>query len=411
MKKLHIITLLSLLFVVNQTKAQWTDLKAPKSNYEDYQSFAVSDNVKNLAALSGKLDMTTFKVNLIYTTSHDYGATWQVYQTKQIGGGQTMFWEGDDLYVQSANATIANLMKSSDFGATFTVQNSLYKTQTPIVRSSNGKWYLENSSELNYSTDKGANWIQKGLGTGQYFIDYVVANNGNIVATVNGGAAYSTDGGEIWIYSNFPSNDLKTIYNSISKSPDGTIFIFKQTTPTSFVCKSTDNGESWQVHNILLPANTKKLLCFGTDLIAYTVVGATYKSTDGGITFTVMTPANPLITVTDMVASNSGVYIFGMSGVYKYGNSTTGLAESLNDTTISVFPNPFSSQATIQTGNSLKNATLSVCNSLEKTVKQIENISGVQITLHRDNLPTGLYFIRLTQGNQTIATKKLMITN
>jgi photosystem II stability/assembly factor-like uncharacterized protein len=411
MKKLHIIILLSLLFAVNQTKAQWTDLKAPKSNYEDYQLFAVSDNGKNLAALSGKLDMTTFKVNLIYTISHDYGANWQVYQTKQIGGGQTMFWEGDDLYVQSANATIANLMKSGDFGATFTVQNSSYNTQTPIVRSPNGKWYLENSSILNYSSDKGATWIQKGLGTGQYFIDYVIANNGNIVATVNGGAAYSTDGGDTWIYSSFPSNDLKTIYNSISKSPDGTIFIFKQTTPTSLVCKSTDNGVSWQALNLSLPANTKKLLYCGTDMIAYTVLGSTYKSTDGGMTFSALTPANPLITVTDMIVTNSTVYIFGMSGIYKYGNSTTGLTESLNDNELSVFPNPFSSHATIQTGNPLKNATFTLCNSLGKTVKQIENISGMQFTLHRDNLPTGLYFIRLTQNNQVIATKKLMITN
>jgi photosystem II stability/assembly factor-like uncharacterized protein len=346
------------MFLVNESKAQWASLNAPKNNYEDYQQIAVSDNGKNLAALSGKLNLTTFKVNLIYITSHDFGVTWQIYPTNQIGGGQSMFWDGDDLYVQTSNASIANLMKSSDFGATFTVQNSLYNTQTPIVRSPNGKWYLENSSVLNYSTDKGATWIKKDLGTGQYFIDYVVANNGNIVATVNGGAAYSTDGGETWIFSSFPSDNLKTIYNSISKSSDGSLFIFKQATPTSLVCKSTDNGVSWQEINVSLPSNTRKLLDCGTEMIAYTVLGSTYKSADGGKTFSAMTPANPLITVFDMVTTNSIVYIFGMSGIYKYGNSTTGLTKPLTDNKFSVFPNPCKDVVNLKPDNKYDSYTI-----------------------------------------------------
>ena len=403
MKKLYIFTMLSLMLLACQTKAQWTSLNAPKSNYEDYQLFAASDNGKNLALLSGKLDMSTFKVNLIYTISHDNGATWQVYQTKQIGGGQSMFWEGDDLYVQSANATIANLMKSSDFGATFTVQNSSYTTQTPIVRSPNGKWYLENSSILNYSTDKGVNWIKKDLGSGQYFIDYVVAKNGNIVATVNGGAAYSTDGGETWIFSNFPSNDLKTIYNSISKSPDGTIFIFKQTTPTSLVCKSTDNGVSWQKINVSLPANTKKLFYCGTDIIVYTVQGSTYKSTDGGTTFSAMTPANPLTTVTDMIATNSAVYIFGMSGVYQYGNFTTGLTESLKDNKLSVFPNP--SKDIINLISDEKYESYSIANLIGKTVSK-SKIENNQIDISQ--IKTGIYLLTVIGKNEQRKSFKII---
>jgi hypothetical protein len=404
MNKLYTFILLCFMLFVNESKAQWTDLNAPKSNYEDYQLFAATDNGKNLALLSGKLDMTTFKVNLIYTISHDYGDTWQVYQTKQIGGGQSMFWEGDDLYVQSANATIANLVKSSDFGATFTVQNSFYNTQTPIVRSPNGKWYFENSSILNYSTDKGANWIKKDLGSGQYFIDYVVANNGNIVATVNGGAAYSKDGGDTWIYSSFPSNDLKTIYNSISKSPDGTIFIFKQATPTSRVCKSTDNGMSWQEINVSLPPNTRKLLYCGTDMIAYTVVGATYKSTDGGITFSPMTPTNPLTTVTDMIVTNSAVYIFGMSGIYKYGNSTTGLTESLTDSTLIAFPNPCKDLMNLRSDKTFESFTIT---NLAGQLVSKGNISRNQ--LETALLKSGFYILSLldkTGNKKTIKIEK-----
>jgi hypothetical protein len=77
---------------------------------------------------------------------------------------------------------------------------------------------------------------------------------------------------------------------------------------------------------------------------------------------------------------------------------------------IKVYPNPFSSQTTLHTSKMFKNATLTVYNSIGLEIKQIKNIYGQTITLHRDNLPSGLYFIRLTQDNKVIATDKLIVT-
>jgi hypothetical protein len=74
-----------------------------------------------------------------------------------------------------------------------------------------------------------------------------------------------------------------------------------------------------------------------------------------------------------------------------------------------LFPNPLSTYTTFQTDNLLKNATLVIYNSYGQQVKQIKNISGNSITLYRDNLPSGLYFLRLTQGNIVITTDKLVI--
>ncbi|MBK7957147.1 MAG: T9SS type A sorting domain-containing protein [Bacteroidetes bacterium] len=65
----------------------------------------------------------------------------------------------------------------------------------------------------------------------------------------------------------------------------------------------------------------------------------------------------------------------------------------------------------MQTENIFTNATLTINNHLGQTVKQIENISGQSITLFRDNLQSGLYFIHLTQDNKTIATDKLVIAD
>lgn len=76
---------------------------------------------------------------------------------------------------------------------------------------------------------------------------------------------------------------------------------------------------------------------------------------------------------------------------------------------IQIYPNPFSNQTVLHTENLFHNATLTMANCFGQTVKQIENISGQTVTLHRDNLPSGVYFIQLRQENKEIVTKKLIV--
>lgn len=78
---------------------------------------------------------------------------------------------------------------------------------------------------------------------------------------------------------------------------------------------------------------------------------------------------------------------------------------------ITLHPNPCSFQTTIQTDKNFKNSTLTLYNSFGQLMKQIKNISGQTVTLSRDNFPSGLYFIRLTQDNKIISTDKLIITD
>ena len=90
----------------------------------------------------------------------------------------------------------------------------------------------------------------------------------------------------------------------------------------------------------------------------------------------------------------------------------TGITNSnLYPNSFKVFPNPFSTQTTLQTDILLHNATFTVYNCFGQTVREITNISGNTATFYRDNLPSGLYFIRLTQDNKQIETKKLIITD
>jgi len=105
------------------------------------------------------------------------------------------------------------------------------------------------------------------------------------------------------------------------------------------------------------------------------------------------------------------------------GTTTTFCYMGINDVSynnlITIFPNPFSTQTTLHTDNHFHNATFTVYNSQGKRVKQMTNISGQTVTISRDNLPRGLYFIRLTTPSpskgegwgEVVATGKLIVTD
>ncbi len=99
------------------------------------------------------------------------------------------------------------------------------------------------------------------------------------------------------------------------------------------------------------------------------------------------------------------------SACIESGQTALGIHETTSNHIFSVFPNPFISSTTIQTTVNLTNATLTIYNSYGQTVKQVKNIAGHTASLSRDNLPGGLYFIRLTEENQIITVEKLIITD
>lgn len=92
-------------------------------------------------------------------------------------------------------------------------------------------------------------------------------------------------------------------------------------------------------------------------------------------------------------------------------NCTVGLIETLENEGITIFPNPFSVQTTLHSGKSFKDASLIVYNSLGQTVKRIDNLSGQDVILNRNNLPGGLYFIRITQDSKLISADKFVIVD
>ena len=93
------------------------------------------------------------------------------------------------------------------------------------------------------------------------------------------------------------------------------------------------------------------------------------------------------------------------------GGNLGGLNDFTQGLPFTVFPNPFSSQITFHSGNFLRNAILTLYNSFGQAVKQMNDLTGQEIILQRENPPSGLYFLRLMEGNSVLATDKLVITD
>ncbi len=76
---------------------------------------------------------------------------------------------------------------------------------------------------------------------------------------------------------------------------------------------------------------------------------------------------------------------------------------------LSMFPNPFSSAANLQFPGNMTNAELLIFNAFGQQVKQLKGINGREITLFRDDLPAGIYFLTLYQENIRFASAKFII--
>lgn len=74
-----------------------------------------------------------------------------------------------------------------------------------------------------------------------------------------------------------------------------------------------------------------------------------------------------------------------------------------------IYPNPFSSKTTIKIKRKVDNATITVYSAFGQKIKQINNVCGQTIFLTSDNLPIGMYYICLSQGNEIISTGKIVI--
>jgi hypothetical protein len=168
---------------------------------------------------------------------------------------------------------------------------------------------------------------------------------------------------------------------------------------------------------------------FGTDTLSYSYDNVSYTSfsaynkngndisfvdlpskpgatTDiGNYTFTIQNDSLRFNFISDVFDNRRNV----LTMCYWVSSKATGINTPDFTTSIKFYPNPLVSTTNLKLDKSINNATLTFYNSVGHSVKQIKNITGQTFTINRDNLPCGVYFIRLTHDNKTIITEKLII--
>jgi len=89
----------------------------------------------------------------------------------------------------------------------------------------------------------------------------------------------------------------------------------------------------------------------------------------------------------------------------------TGIEDQSTEKMVSINPNPFSLQTTLKANFFLNNTVITIYDSFGHQVIQKDKISGQEVIISRNDLPSGLYFLLITEKNNLISSKKLLIVD
>lgn len=234
----------------------------------------------------------------------------------------------------------------------------------------NNNLFAGTESGVYVSSDNGLNWIASNNGIGNLSVKSLISNNGNILAGTANGIYLSSNNGSTWTTTaGLKPNSVVTCFTSNNN------YIVTGTYESAYY--SPDNGSTWiQISN-------------GLDSI---------------VSFYSMASLG------NYVYASTGHGISTTNSTFRLDYNTLSTFESLHSFQIKISPNPFSTQAVLHSDHLMNNATLTVRNICGQNIAQTSNISGHSFVLNREDLPNGLYFVQLTEGNKNF-TGKLIITD
>jgi len=269
--------------------------------------------------------------------STDNGATWTV-----LSGGITS--SINSIAINSSGhlfagnsleyASQSGILKSTDNGDSWTPVKEgfrVYPTHNIVINNAGDIFVGSWGWGIWRSTDEGVTWTQQNSGLHHFYIKSLyILNDGNIYAGADGGGIYrSTDNGESWQQTGVASAQVKAIkvspangslftstfgmsrstdlgltwepinvgisqrdvlnseIKNIAIKSDGTIFIGYATNwPSTFVYRSTNNGDSWSLAQSGIPAGEILGLTVDDSGYVYASTGqGVFKSTNNGVSW------------------------------------------------------------------------------------------------------------------------------
>lgn len=87
----------------------------------------------------------------------------------------------------------------------------------------------------------------------------------------------------------------------------------------------------------------------------------------------------------------------------------SGVEDHLTNTQFSVYPNPFNSGAILHADPPLESGTVCIYDVFGRVLRYIDGISGTNISISREDLPGGLYFLTVTDQRNLSKVIKILI--
>ena len=367
--------------------------------------------------------------------------------TKGLNGGTWYDLEGGD----GTNCLIDYTNSNIEYAAY--VQGLIYKTtdgwNTQTTISTNIPLL---PSELQSTGDPKGAWVTP----------YVLhPTNPNILFAGYKRLYETPDQGNTWsaISPQLTSDNLR----SIAIAPSNPSTIYTASLDTLYI---THNGGTTWSYNPLGIANTKITYLAvnptNSQVVWMTLSGymsgqKVYQSIDGGVTWTNVSGTLPNLPVNCIVyqtGSNVGLYIGTDVGVFyrdatlsdwiqyntglpnvvvndlqiSYNNNklwagtfgrglwnsdlyttTVGVSQVPNfNSTISIYPNPFTNQTTISFSEEQYNTTIKIMDVVGKEIKTI-SFTGKLCVIEKGTMQSGIYFVQITDENKNVVNRKIVV--
>ena len=128
-------------------------------------------------------------------------------------------------------------------------------------------------------------------------------------------------------------------------------------------------------------------------------------SVSGWMGTTVPGPIYSLMVMDTVYEGNPAGSIFSL---FICDSISVNINENSNQANYHFSPSPFVDQTTLNFRAAKQKVTLTLYNLSGQLIRKIDNISGNQVTIQRDGLPSGIYSFMLKTDERIIATGKLL---
>ena len=299
--------------------------------------------------------------------SNDNGNTWTITMTSVILNS-ICFYGNHIAYISGNSGTF---LKSNDNGNTWSINNTGFTGNLYTICFINDTiGFAGNADTIYKTTNDGVNWSVQNIDTGIYNIKIV-----------------------------FPTDSIG--YCSFIKSNN-----------TMLIYKTIDQGNTWNLKPSIV-SNQYFPSMFFTDKNTGYICGQflMYKTTDGANSWNYQEASSPCLgwwnNVQDVFFINHETgFVVGFNQFYRTidgGSSTDGNNEiSVVSPSLLLSPNPFTTQTTLTLQGTYHNPSLFIYNLLGQEVRSIPIGTNKQITIPRNQLPSGMYFYKLIEENKEV---------